>query len=207
MALFAFLKALFRKPDSVPDVADVLFFGLGNSTEAYVRTRHNIGFRVVESLSERLEDRTTGYVGNADFIAGTLFSTKKGLVIKPRTFMNRSGEAVKAYVDRLGVPLAQVLVIVDDYNLPLGKLRARREGSDGGHNGLKSIIDHVGEEFPRLRVGIGPLPANIAAVDFVLGKFTETDEKQLATVIPQAAEACMLFAREGIEAVMNVYNR
>ena len=207
MAFFSFLKLFSRKAAALPEPAEVIFFGLGNSGESYARTRHNIGFRVAQALSERLEERKNGLFGNADFIAGKLFSTKPVLVVKPRTFMNRSGEAVKAYVDRLNVPPSRTLVIVDDYHLPIGKLRARRGGSDGGHNGLKSIIACVGEDFPRLRVGIGPLPATIATIDFVLGSFSDAEEERLQTVIPQAAEACALFAREGIEAVMNKHNR
>jgi peptidyl-tRNA hydrolase, PTH1 family len=207
MALFAFFKNLFRTPTILPDEADVLFFGLGNVTDEYVGTRHNAGFMVADALSENLTNRSNGSFGNADFAAGSFPDAKKALVIKPGTFMNRSGEAVKTYIDRFKTTADRVLVIVDDYNLPLGKLRARRGGSDGGHNGLKSIIGKIGEDFPRLRIGIGPLPPGVATVDFVLGRFTESEVQQLATVVSRAVEACTLFTHEGIEAVMNKYNR
>jgi peptidyl-tRNA hydrolase, PTH1 family len=207
MAFFSFLKFFFRKAEALPQSVDMAFFGLGNIGEKYTSTRHNIGFRVAESVSGRLENRHTGCFAEADFISGKLFSARQALVVKPRTLMNRSGDAVKEYKQRFGIAPPRMLVIVDDYNLPLGKLRARRDGSDGGHNGLKSIIARVGENFPRLRVGIGPLPGNKAVIDFVLGSFSEDEEEQLRTVIPRAAEACLLFAQEGIEAVMNKYNR
>lgn len=205
MALLSYLRKLFCSR-TLPRSIDVLFFGLGNPGERYSATRHNIGFRVAQALSERIADIKSGSFGNADFSSGRLFSTKIVLVARPRTFMNRSGDAVAAYVDRWQFPVSQALVIVDDYHLPLGKLRGRRGGSDGGHNGLKSIAGRMGENFPRLRVGIGPLPEGISAIDFVLGPFTDAQEELLKTAVPRAADACMAFAQGGIETVMNAYN-
>ena len=206
MGLFSLFQRLLRKSVTLPGRVAIQFFGLGNKGEAYAFTRHNIGFRVAEALAERLKNQKSGYFGEADFTFGTLFSTIDVLVVRPRTFMNRSGSAVAKYLSQWRVPESNALMIVDDYYLPIGKLRIRRSGSDGGHNGLKSIIEQIGENFPRLRVGIGPIRENLSSVDFVLSSFTPTEEGRLKEVIPRAVEACMLFAKEGIEAVMNSYN-
>jgi peptidyl-tRNA hydrolase, PTH1 family len=207
MALLRLFQRLFRI-NAPPDAGDILFFGLGNTGEAYARSRHNTGFRIADAFARLLEERTDGSFADAGYSKGTLFeSRKKVLAVKPRTFMNRSGAAVKRYVEACRCSLSNVLVIVDDYNLPLGRIRIRRNGSDGGHNGLKSIIGSIGtEEFPRLRIGIGPLPRGIASIDFVLGAFTDAEEKELESVIPRAVSACLLFAEGGIDAVMNSFN-
>jgi peptidyl-tRNA hydrolase, PTH1 family len=207
MALLRFFQRLFRR-NTPPDAADILLFGLGNTGGAYARSRHNTGFRIIDAFARRLEERTDGFFADAGYSKGTLFeSHKKVLAVKPHTFMNRSGVAVKRYVEACRCSLSNVLVVVDDYHLPLGSMRIRRNGSDGGHNGLKSIIGCIGsEEFPRLRIGIGPLPRGIASIDFVLGAFTDAEEKQLESVIPRAVKACMLFAERGTDAVMNGFN-
>jgi PTH1 family peptidyl-tRNA hydrolase len=207
MAVFRLFQRLFRT-GTPPETAEILFFGLGNKGIRYVRTRHNIGYRVVDVLAQRLDKRKKGFSAEADYSEGMLFeSRKKVLVVKPLTFMNRSGDAVKRYVERCRCPLPNMLVIVDDYNLPLGKIRLRRNGSDGGHNGMKSIIERIGrEDFPRLRIGIGPLPCNTSNTDFVLGFFNDAEERALKSVIPRAVDACLLFADNGIETAMNRVN-
>jgi PTH1 family peptidyl-tRNA hydrolase len=210
MAFFSFITALFHARthgSPLPEKVDGLFFGLGNWGGRYAGTRHNIGFMVAEALAARLDDWKEGDFGEAAFVHGTLFSSKSVIVARPRTFVNRSGSAVGRYLNRWQFPAARILVIVDDYQLPMGTLRARRGGSDGGHNGLKSIIQTIGDDFPRLRVGIGPLPPQTSSVDFVLGAFTAEEEMRLKTVIPRAADACVLFAEKGIDAVMNGFNR
>ena len=206
MAFFSFLWK--RKAAAArPAAAEVLFFGLGNPGQRYFHTRHNIGFRVADALAFELKNKVAGSRAEFDYFAGTLFESKPSLVVKPRTFMNRSGAAVESISTDFHCPTEKLLVIVDDYHLPLGTMRARRGGSDGGHNGLKSIIERMGENFPRLRVGIGPLPPSSRAIDFVLEPFSRAEEEILQQVIPQAVEACKLFARSGIEPVMNTYNK
>jgi PTH1 family peptidyl-tRNA hydrolase len=208
MALLQFFQSLFRR-GTPPGNADVLFFGLGNRGSRYALSRHNIGFRIADALAERVENSTKnwGCFAEAVYLRGTLFEPgKKVAVVKPHTFMNRSGDAVANYLALCRCPASNALVLVDDYNLPLGTLRARRNGSDGGHNGLKSIIGRIGGNFPRLRVGIGPAPHGEAAMDFVLGFFTEAEEQVIKTVLPRAVDACMLFAKDGIDAVMNNFN-
>jgi PTH1 family peptidyl-tRNA hydrolase len=121
--------------------------------------------------------------------------------------MNRSGTAVKKLISHFNVDISSVLVVVDDFNLPLGKIRLRKNGTHGGHNGLKSIISYVGTEFPRLRVGIGPLPQNVDVIDFVLGDFSAQEEIEVQKAVEKAAEASMQFTRADIDAVMNRFNK
>jgi peptidyl-tRNA hydrolase, PTH1 family len=206
MVWFTLLKRLLSG-ETRPDGAEHLFIGLGNIGSRYAATRHNVGFCIVDALTERLENRKIGVFAQADYCLGTLFNNKKVITVKPHTFMNRSGTAVAAYLDALDCPLSRTLVIVDDFHMPLGSLRARRGGSDGGHNGLASIVSKTGEHFPRLRVGIGPLPAAVPSIEFVLGAFTKAEQDLFGKVIPRAVEACICFAQQGIEEVMNRYNR
>lgn len=206
MAFFSFLWKR-KAAAALPPTAGVLFFGLGNPGQRYFHTRHNIGFRVADALAFEFKNKVAGNRAESDYFAGMLFESMPSFVVKPRTFMNRSGAAVESISNDFHCPTEKLLVIVDDYHLPLGTMRARRGGSDGGHNGLKSIIERIGENFPRLRVGIGPLPPGSQAIDFVLEPFSRAEEGILQQVIPRAVEACKLFARSGIELVMNTYNR
>jgi PTH1 family peptidyl-tRNA hydrolase len=206
MVWFNLLKRLFFG-ETRPEAAGLLFVGLGNIGSRYAATRHNVGFRIIDALAQRLENRKIGFFARADYTSGTLFTSIKTVTVRPRTFMNHSGIAVAAYLETLRCPLSNALVIVDDYHLPLGAMRARRSGSDGGHNGLASIVNKAGEGFPRLRIGIGPLPAQCPSIEFVLGAFSESEEAMLEKAIPRAVEACLCFARSGIDEVMNRYNR
>ena len=205
MKVFSFLRGLFFA-SATPIATEAIFFGLGNPGKQYACTRHTIGFRIADALAQRLVNPVKGNRDDADYLCGMLFDSKKILIVKPQTFMNRSGSAVAKYVEVCRCPLEHLLVIVDDYNLPLGRIRARRGGSDGGHNGLKSIIAGIGENFPRLRIGIGPLPAGVSTIDFVLGEFSDAEEEKLKTVISQAVDACMFFAEMGIDEIMNAFN-
>jgi PTH1 family peptidyl-tRNA hydrolase len=126
--------------------------------------------------------------------------------IKPLTFVNRSGIAVKECLTRYALQPGKCLIVVDDFNLPLGTIRFRRQGSDGGHNGLKSIIAENGDDFPRLRIGIGPKPAGIQTVDFVLSRFADHETGSMHAIVQTAAEAVLFFCGAGIEAAMNKYN-
>lgn len=204
MGLFSFVRKLLPGT-SVPDSVDAVFVGLGNPGN-YARTRHNVGFRVADALSQKLKFPVTGHFADSYFVSGELDSDKKVLIAKPQTFMNSSGVAVEALVKRLKIPLGMTMVIVDDINLPLGVIRARRGGSHGGHNGLKSIIEYVGSDFPRLRIGIGPAPEDRDLKEFVLGEFTSEEEEVLKQVITKSVAASIHFLTEGIDAVMNKFN-
>lgn len=184
-----------------------LIVGLGNPGPKYRNTRHNVGFQVLDQLAERLgvafdREKYQGLVASARHAGDGL------LLLKPLTYMNRSGLSV-AEATRNKVPnLADVLVIVDDINLPFGKLRMRERGSAGGHNGLKSIIEHVGaQDFPRLRIGVGENKAGEALTDHVLGSFKPEERAELDSVIARAVEGVIVYLEEGVNSAMNTINR
>jgi PTH1 family peptidyl-tRNA hydrolase len=210
----AFLKHIFgfflgrREPQAagaVPFGAEYIIFGIGNEGNEYFNTRHNVGFMVVDRCLRQC-DMVRGNATGYGSVATGKVAGKNVAFIKPNTFVNRCGTAFKSSMEEFGVPLGSCLVVVDDYNLPLGTLRFRKEGSDGGHNGLKSIIDAVGTGFSRLRIGVGPLPKGINPVVFVLGAFTGEEEKVLSKVIDKAVEGVAEFLRVGIEKAMLGFN-
>jgi peptidyl-tRNA hydrolase, PTH1 family len=190
--------------------------GLGNPGRAYRDTRHNVGFMVVEEVARRLRlswSTAPSQVPDAEIAkhfggtGGAGSTTEPLLLVKPLTFMNRSGEVVSALARYYGLAPAEMLVIVDDAALPFGRLRARSRGSAGGHNGLKSLIDRLGTtEFPRLRLGVGRGDARRDLADHVLSTFERDERVALDSCIARAADAAEMFAAEGIEKVMNVYN-
>jgi PTH1 family peptidyl-tRNA hydrolase len=180
-----------------------LVVGLGNPGERYVGTRHNVGFRVVEELARR---NAVGFAFEAKWDSQVAACGGR-LFMKPQTFMNLSGEAVGNYARYYRIEPAQILVVLDDASLPLGDLRLRRSGSSGGHNGLESILVHLGTEaVPRLRVGVGD-PGKIALDEFVLSKFSSAETEIAETGIMAAADAAEFANARGIEAAMNTFNQ
>jgi peptidyl-tRNA hydrolase, PTH1 family len=177
--------------------------GLGNPGAKYRGTRHNIGFAVLDELARR---------ANAAFDAAPVdamtarWRDRDTLLAKPMTFMNASGEAVGALLRYFKVEQNDLLVIVDEVQLPLARLRARARGSAGGHNGLKSIIAHLGDEFARLRVGVGRGDARRDLADHVLAKFDHDETADVERMTTRAADAAEMFIASGIEAVMNGFN-
>ncbi len=184
-----------------------LIVGLGNPGEKYENTRHNVGFLVVDELAERqsapIQRLRFKALTNLLTIAG-----EKALVMKPVTYMNLSGEAVRPAADFYKIPPERILVISDDTALDPGKLRIRLKGSAGGHNGLKSIIQHLGtDQFPRLRVGVGQKPhPDYDLADWVLGKFQGEDKKTMDAAVKRAADAVECLLREGPERAMSQFN-
>ena len=132
---------------------------------------------------------------------------KNILLVKPVTFVNKSGDALQACAKEYNVPVGKCLVAVDDYNLPLGTVRFRKNGSDGGHNGLKSLIQQMGTEFPRVRVGIGPKDPGTDTIDFVLGKFLPEQQEKILPVMDTVITGIELFLEKGIEAAMSACNK
>ena len=178
-----------------------LIVGLGNPGPRYARTRHNVGFMVLDRLDQDLglDWRTRGNALVARWGAGWL--------MKPLTYMNLSGEAVAPFVRYYRIPLARVLVVHDDLDLPLGRLRFRARGSSGGQRGVASIIAHLGSEaFPRLKVGIGRPPAGWAAPDWVLSPFKPEEADLLARVVDRAAEGVRVWLEEGLARAQQRYN-
>ena len=184
-----------------------LVVGLGNPGSKYEWTRHNMGFLVVDELAERLSIP----VQRLKFKALTntaVLGGKSVLLMKPTTYMNLSGEAVGQAARFYKIPPERVLVISDDVALPQGKLRVRRSGSAGGHNGLKNIISHLGtDQFPRIKVGVGQKPSpDSDMVGWVLGTFTGQDRKVMEEAIGRAADAVTVLLQHGIDQAMANYN-
>jgi PTH1 family peptidyl-tRNA hydrolase len=205
--LGTFLDWLFgkREPEVKPEL---LVFGLGNPGVKYAGTRHNIGFDIVDRLCavDTLVSPSKTYC-EADCRMMACGPAKKPvLFVKPLTYMNLSGGAVSALIRKYGLTAADCLVVVDDFNIPLGKIRFRKDGSPGGHNGLKSISAAIGSDYPRLRVGIGPLPAGISIIDFVLGRFDSGEREEVDEVVKIAAAAVDFMIENGVDTAMNRYN-
>lgn len=185
--------------------------GLGNPEPKYDDTRHNIGFAVVDALAHAWgiklspDRRFQGFFGE-----GLAVGSSKVRLLKPTTYMNRSGQAVRSVTDWYKVPPEGVLVIYDDMDLPVGRLRLRLSGSAGGHNGMKSTIAHLGtEKFPRLRLGIGkPKVPNTdnGSISHVLGKFAPDEKEQVAAALQLAVEAVEMSLKQGVEKAMSLYN-
>ena len=184
-----------------------LLVGLGNPGSKYESTRHNMGFLTVDLLAEQagVKLNKVKFKSAYNIIP---FAGAKCLVMKPQTYMNLSGEAVGEAARFFKVPADHVLVISDDVSLPVGKLRVRRGGSAGGHNGLKNIIQHLGsDQFPRIKVGVGEKPhPDYDMADWVLGKFQGEDRRTMDGAVKRAADAVECFLREGPDKTMSRFN-
>lgn len=187
-------------------VPSFVIVGLGNPGVKYERTRHNVGFMVVDELAKQVGVRVRVRRFHAR-IATAEVNGKCILLVKPQTFMNLSGEAVQLIVHHYQLPLDRLLIILDDVNLPLGKLRIRPRGSHGGHRGLRSVIETLRtQNFPRLRIGIGKPPVGQDLVDYVLSPFAPDEEETLQLTIARATDAVFTFIAEGIERAMSAFN-
>ncbi len=183
-----------------------LIVGLGNPGTQYERTRHNAGFHVVDTLADTYHLRWERR-GRAMIATGTI-GVEKVVLIKPLTYMNNSGEAVGEMVRWFKIGPEDMLIIYDELDLALGQIRLRARGSSGGHNGIKSIIQHLKtEQFPRLRVGIGrPANAHMDTVNYVLGTPSGDERIRLETTESKAAEAVLLYLEQGLDTTMNIVN-
>lgn len=185
-----------------------LIIGLGNPGSKYENTRHNAGFAVVSHLTDKHsitgknESKFNAIVGKGKIDSEDI------VIIKPLTYMNLSGQAISAVMNFYKIQKEDILVIYDDLSLDLGMVRFRANGSDGGHNGIKSIIQHLGgdNKFARLKVGIGPQAKFLASEDFVLQKFSNDETKYLEKIIPVCSEAIEFYIQNGITDSMNKYN-
>ena len=183
-----------------------LIVGLGNPGRRYNQTRHNLGFQVLDDLADRWNARVsrTKFQG---LFGETQVNGEKIVLLKPQTFMNLSGQAVAEAVGFYQTGLDDVLVVLDDMDLPLGCLRIRPGGSAGGHRGLKSVIERLGcRDVPRLRIGIGAVEGE-KAIGHVLGRFSEDELPRVRRAVERAADAAEGWARDGLEAAQNRYNR
>ncbi len=183
-----------------------LIVGLGNPGAQYRQTRHNIGFAALDEIARRREVEFESAPADA-MIAKVRDLAEPVLLAKPLTFMNLSGHAVGDLLRYFRIELRDLFVVVDDANLPLAQLRARARGSDGGHNGMKSIIAQLGtQEFARLRIGVGRGHAERDLADHVLSRFAPEEQAEIAAAIARAADAAQMFVTDGIGAVMNRFN-
>lgn len=184
-----------------------LFVGLGNPGRQYENTRHNIGFEVIDALSDQFniplsQAKFKGIYGNG------MIKGEKVILLKPLTYMNLSGESIRAVMDYYDIDIEDLLVVYDDLDLPTGKIRLRQKGSAGGHNGIKSTIAHTGtQEFKRIRVGISRPQNGMAVVDYVLGRFTKEEQPDMMQAVKKACDACDEWLDKPFLQVMNTYNQ
>lgn len=207
--LVAVFRKIFSKNISLNEkeknMKKFLIVGLGNKGEEYVNTRHNIGFKIVEHLAKekKAEFETTHFGWMAKIRhKGRLF-----LLLKPDTYMNLSGKAVKFWIRKEKIALNHLLIITDDLNLPYGTLRIKGKGSDGGHNGLKSIQNELSTtNYSRFRFGIGNQYEQGKQIDFVLSNWTEEEDTKLPERLEKSSEAILSFGLQGLERTMNFFN-
>lgn len=186
---------------------DFLVVGLGNPGKEYEQTRHNVGFLTLDELAARKNVAIQKLKYRA-LTASTQYGEQRTLLMKPVTYMNLSGESVGEAARFFKIPPERVLVISDDTDLPVGKLRVRRKGSAGGHNGLKSLISHLGTDaFPRVKIGVGGKPhPDYNMADWVLGRFLPSDQALINQTVRSAADAVELILQSGMDEAMSRYN-
>lgn len=181
--------------------------GLGNPGLRYRGTRHNMGFLVLDRLAKANHISVSAERFKSSYGAGRIDS-RRVLLLKPMTFMNRSGEAVREAIDFFKIAAEDLIVIHDDLDLPLGRLRFKRRGGAGGHQGIRSIIEEVGKStFVRLKVGIGRPPEGMDPADYVLSPFDEAEKELVERIVSRAAESIHVMLLEGIEAAMSRYQK
>lgn len=180
--------------------------GLGNPTKEYDKTRHNVGFEVIDKLADRYDIDVSERKHRA-FCGRGVIEGQKVLLVKPQTFMNLSGESLRSVLDYYKVLPEELIVIYDDISLPPGQLRIRLKGSAGGHNGIKNIIAHLGtQEFPRIKVGVGEKPPWMDLKDYVLSRFSKGEQELMDEAFQEAAQAVVMMLGEGADRAMNHFN-
>ena len=195
-----------KKKEEIDPEMKYLIVGLGNIGSDYMNTRHNVGFDVLELLAEdagvQWSGKSMGDITQIKHKGRTL------ILLKPNTYMNLSGKAVNYWMQKEKIKKENLLIVVDDLNLPFGKMRLRAKGSDGGHNGLKSVAQHFGgQNYPRLRVGIGDDFKQGQQVDFVLGKWDSDEREKLPKILKDAAACVKSFAAIGLKFTMEGFNK
>lgn len=207
--MFQFFKAFFRKPKQLLEETDImkkfLIVGLGNIGSEYEETRHNVGFKVLDFLSE--QENFVFESAKLGAIASFKHKGRSILCLKPSTYMNLSGKAVKYWMEKENISLENVLIVTDDINLDFGTIRLKTKGSDGGHNGLKDIQNTLQtSQYNRFRFGVGSQFGKGKQVDYVLGKWNTDEAKQLSERLPKSADLIRSFVFSGIKNTMNQFN-
>lgn len=183
-----------------------LIAGLGNPTKEYDKTRHNVGFSIIDVLADQYRIDVSEKKHKALCGRGAI-EGQKVILVKPQTFMNLSGESIREVVDYYKIEAEDIIIIYDDISLEPGQLRIRLKGSAGGHNGIKNIIAHLGsQEFPRIKVGVGAKPPRMDLADYVLSRFSKEEQPLMEDAFKEAAEAAVMMMTEGAEKAMNHYN-
>lgn len=185
-----------------------IIVGLGNPDKQYQGTRHNVGFDVIDTIADKY-NITMDIKKHRAFVGKGIIEGQKVILAKPQTYMNLSGESVRSLVDFYKVdPEVEVLIIYDDVSLDVGQLRIRKKGSAGGHNGIKSIISHLGTNvFPRIKVGVGEKPKEYDLADYVLGKFSKAEQELMRDGYKDATDAVALIVQDNMDKAMNDYNK
>jgi len=184
-----------------------LIVGLGNPGSKYEGTRHNVGFDVAELLVSRCDGRFKKPWLSPGHTATIRIGDTQAMVVKPTTYMNESGRAIAPLAKKKKIEAENILVIFDDVDLDCGKLRVRKKGGAGGHNGLKSLIQHLGtQDFPRVRIGVGPRPQGADLANFVLGTWPKSQRDTVEDVTQRSADAAEHFVQHGVDATMNQFN-
>lgn len=184
-----------------------LIVGLGNPEPEYSKTRHNMGFDTINIISKKYNIELSK--NSFDAINGSgIISGEKVILIKPQTYMNDSGKSVKQYVDFYKIPISNVLVVYDDMDTEIEKIRVRSKGGPGSHNGMKSLVNCLNsEDFPRIRVGVGRPITEFDRINYVIGKVPEEEYKRLQQGEEKAAEAVIYYIKNGIDNTMNIFNK
>lgn len=183
-----------------------LIVGLGNPGTEYAATRHNIGFDMVTYLSDKYGIALRSKEGKA-IVGKGVIEGQKVMLVQPQTYMNLSGESVRALMDYYKLTTDEIVIIYDDISMPVGQVRIRPKGSAGGHNGIKSIIAHLGtQEFPRIKIGVGAKPKNGDLVKHVLGRFSKEDDAKIRDVFALAEEGLLAILQEDVKTAMNAVN-
>ena len=196
-----------RKSQSEKETPMFIIAGLGNPTGKYEKTRHNVGFDVIDLLAEKYNIRINEKKHRA--LCGTgIMEGQKVLLVKPQTFMNLSGESIGAILNFYKIPPeTNLIVLYDDISLPPGRLRIRKKGSAGGHNGIKNIISHVGtQEFLRIKIGVGEKPRGWDLADYVLSRFSGEERRQVEEAFGKACDAAALMVQGETDRAMNQFN-
>ena len=202
--MFGFFRK--KRDQETPQEMKYLICGLGNIGAEYDNTRHNIGFDVIDELAET--NSLNFKIQRYGSLTEMKYKGRKLLLLKPSTYMNLSGNALQYWMKKEKIPAERTIVILDDLNLEFGKIKIRTKGSSGGHNGLKHIEQTLGtSQYNRIRIGIGDAFRKGQQIDFVLGKWTDSEEKDLDKIIHHVSEAIFSFATIGIERTMNLYNK
>jgi len=204
--VIAFLKRLFSREETIePDIMKYLIVGLGNIGAEYDNTRHNVGFEILDDLAA--EKEATWKNEQLGAVAEFKFKGRTFILLKPNTFMNLSGKSVRFWMQKHKIKIPNLLVVLDDLNLPFGKMRMRAKGKDGGHNGLKDIDKMLGQNnYARLRFGIGSDYNKGQQVDFVLGEWSSEEQVTMKPLKEKAHKAILAYATIGASRAMSQFN-